>query len=95
MEVFKKKAALITGSARRIAADIALGLAAEGYDIAIHYNSSEDEAIETQKKVKSSGRECAIFKGDLRDIHFVNELFMVAFSTYPNLNVLVNSASVF
>ena len=95
MEVLKKKAALITGGARRIGAEIAMGLAAEGYDIAIHYNSSENEAIETQKKVKSSGRECAIFKGDLRDIHFVNELVMVAFSTYPHLNVLVNSASVF
>jgi len=95
MENTKKKAALITGGAKRIGAEIAVSLAAEGYDIAIHYNTSESDAIETQKEIKSLGRECAIFKGDLKDVHFANELVMVAFSTFPHLNVLINSASVF
>jgi len=95
MDMTKKKAALITGGAKRIGAEIALGLAEDGFDIAIHYNSSERDAIATQKKIKSLGRECAIFKGDLRDVHFINELVMVAFTTFPYLNVLINSASVF
>jgi len=95
METVKKKAALITGGARRVGAEIALGLALDGYDIALHYNSSEQDAICTQNEIKSLGRECAIFRGDLRDLRFVNELVMVAFSTFPYLNVLINSASVF
>jgi len=95
MESVKKKAALITGGAKRIGAEIAVSLAEEGYDIAIHYNSSEREAIKIQKTIKSLGRDCAIFKGDLKDIHFVNELIKVASSVYPYLNVLINSASVF
>lgn len=95
MELLKRNAALITGGGKRIGADIAISLAEAGYDVAVHYNSSENEAIETQKKIKSLGRECAIFKGDLKDIRFVNELIMVAFSTFPHLNVLINSASVF
>jgi pteridine reductase len=90
-----KKAALITGGAKRIGAGIAVSLAESGYDIAIQYNTSEKEAIATQKAVRSAGRGCSIFKGDLKDVHFITELVKAAFSEYPYLNVLINSASVF
>ncbi|MBU4486006.1 MAG: SDR family oxidoreductase [Candidatus Delongbacteria bacterium] len=95
MDEIKRKAALITGGAKRIGAGIAVELAKDGYDIAIHYNTSEAEAIETQNEIKHLGRECSIFKGNLKDLSFINELVMVAFSTFPHLNVLINSASTF
>lgn len=90
-----KKAALITGGAKRIGAEIALSLAEDGYDIAIQYNSSEKEAIATQKAIRSLGRGCVIIKGDLKDVHFINELVKAASAAFPHLNVLVNSASIF
>jgi NAD(P)-dependent dehydrogenase (short-subunit alcohol dehydrogenase family) len=90
-----KRAALVTGSGTRLGAKIALELAKDGCDIALHYYSSEDEAFETQRKIKKTGRECAVFKGDLTDMNFVHELVKVAFSTFPHMNILINSASIF
>ena len=42
-----KKSALITGAGMGIGRGIALELAANGYDIAIHCSSSLDSAMET------------------------------------------------
>ena len=44
------KAALITGAARRIGRAIALHLAAEGWDVAIHYNTSHGEALADRQR---------------------------------------------
>lgn len=90
-----KRAALVTGGGTRLGAKIALELAKEGCDIALHYYSSEDEAFETQRKIKKTGRECAVFKGDLTDVGYVYELVKVVFSTFPHMNILINSASLF
>lgn len=90
-----KKAVLITGGAKRIGAFTAIKLAEEGYDIALHYNSSERDAILTRSRVKSLGRECSLYKGDLRDMNFIPELIRAVFDNYPYLSVLINSASVF
>ena len=92
---FNKKAALITGGAARLGAAISLSLARSGYDIALHYNTSEDQAFETQRKIRKQGVECSVFKGDLKDLLFVNELIRASFSSFPHLNVLINSASLF
>lgn len=90
-----KKAALVTGGAKRLGSEIALELAASGYDIALHYNNSEKEAEETCDRIRVLGRSCSLFKGDLRDEKFLTELMTAAFSAFPYLNVLVNSASTF
>ncbi len=91
----KKKAALVTGGAARLGAAISLSLARTGHDIALHYNHSEEDAFETQRKIRKFGVECSVFKGDLSDMIFVNELIRASFSSFPHLNVLINSASVF
>ena len=44
------KAALITGSARRIGRAIATHLAGEGWDIGAHYNTSRDEALSLEAR---------------------------------------------
>ncbi len=90
-----KKAALITGGGKRIGSSLAQKLASEGYDIALHYFRSEYGAIETSGKIRSLGRECAMYKGDLRDLNFIQELIRAAFDSFPHLSVLINSASVF
>ncbi|MBN2790028.1 MAG: SDR family oxidoreductase [Candidatus Delongbacteria bacterium] len=89
------KAALITGAAKRIGAQIAIELARSGYDIALHYNSSEQDALQTQKTILENGVQCSLFKGDLGDKIYLSELIKVAYSTFPNLSVLVNNASIF
>jgi NAD(P)-dependent dehydrogenase (short-subunit alcohol dehydrogenase family) len=60
-----KKTALITGAGERLGKAMALALAGMGYDIALHYNSSEKHAKKTAEEIKAIGRKCEIFKADL------------------------------
>jgi NAD(P)-dependent dehydrogenase (short-subunit alcohol dehydrogenase family) len=88
------KAILVTGGAKRIGASMALFLAEQGFDIALHYFSSAKEAKELSKKIHMLGQKCEIFKSDLFDSKNAETLINNAFSLFPKLSVLINSASV-
>ena len=88
-------AALVTGGARRLGRSIALALAARGYDIALHYNTSSSDAQETAAAVKKHGVACELFQADLQDAAACTALMQQVFQCFPALNVLVNNASIF
>jgi NAD(P)-dependent dehydrogenase (short-subunit alcohol dehydrogenase family) len=88
-----KRAALITGGAIRMGREIALFLASVGYDIALHYHASAEAAELTQKKVVALGVKCEVFQADLTLGRKIPELVRRVVQTFPNLSVLVNSAS--
>ncbi len=90
-----RKAALVTGGAKRIGAAIALYLAGRGYDIALHYNTSGLQAKETARLVRAEGAECALFKADLSDRRQSGGLMRRVVKRFPNLMLLVNNAAVF
>ncbi len=88
--------ALITGAAKRLGRAMALALAAQGYDIALHYNGSEAEALELKPALESFGATVHLLQADLRDMQAVRQLVPQAIdlATAP-LNVLINNASAF
>lgn len=88
-------AALVTGGARRIGAALALALAREGYDVALHYLDSEDDAEQTAREVEGIGQKCGLFRCDLRDPGETAALTPRVREGFPHLNVLVNNASIF
>lgn len=88
-----KEAVLVTGSAIRLGRAIALDFAKRGYDIALHYNSSEEKARQTLEEIKTFGVECKTFKFDLSNTRELEKNINEVFETFPNLTVLVNSAS--
>ncbi|HSC36117.1 MAG TPA: SDR family oxidoreductase [Thermodesulfobacteriota bacterium] len=90
-----KKAAFITGAAERLGKAMALALAGMGYDIALHYNSSEKGARKTADEIKALGRKCGIFKADLYDIKGIKPLTARVFRVFPNCSLLINNASIF
>lgn len=94
-KVNKIGAALITGAAKRIGADIALNLAKIGYDIVVSYDSSENDAKNLAKKIQKFGVSCEIFKCDLTDINQAKKLAEFTKKKFPNWNLLVNNASIF
>ena len=59
------RAALVTGSARRLGRMIALGLAEDGYDLALHHNRSGDEAAALRDEIEAMGRRAITVAGDL------------------------------
>ena len=89
------KSALITGGAKRIGKAIAVHLAENGFDIALHYNTSKAEAEETAKEIKSKGQNCILFQGDLSDTKNVLPLINNVKQSFPSLSLLVNSAAIF
>jgi NAD(P)-dependent dehydrogenase (short-subunit alcohol dehydrogenase family) len=91
-----KNCALITGGAKRIGREIALELASKGYDIAISYNSSKKEALNLAQEIIATKKvKCEIFQADLTDKEAAKKLIEDVLNKFPDLNLLINSASIF
>ncbi len=90
-----KKTALITGGARRIGKEISLYLSKLDYDIALHFNSSEKEALNIQKEIIDAGKTCKIYKADFSKEGEVLSLFHNVKNDFNNLELLINNASLF
>ena len=88
-------AALITGGAKRIGRAIALALAEDGYDIALHYNTSAAEAEEAAAGIRALGRQCRTFACNLTDPEAFLPLVPAVVEAMGGLSVLVNNASIF
>ena len=91
----RKGAALVTGGAKRVGKAICLALAEAGYDIALHYNRSEEEASSLAEEIEDRGGICETFRCDLSNARATSSLIGTAHKTFPGLNLLVNSASIF
>lgn len=57
--------ALVTGAARRLGEAIALDLARHGWDLWLHYNSSEAEARALALRIGTLGRRAGLVRADL------------------------------
>ena len=90
-----KGTALVTGAAKRLGREMALHLARAGYQIALHYHRSKPEAMSTAQAIYKTGVRCELFCCDLADEAQTLKLVPQVFKAFPNLNVLVNSASIF
>jgi pteridine reductase len=93
--VFSGLAALVTGGAKRIGKAIALGLAQKGFDIALHYHRSENEAHETAEEINRLGVECRLFRADLSDPQAAENLVPEVFESFPGCSILIHNASLF
>jgi NAD(P)-dependent dehydrogenase (short-subunit alcohol dehydrogenase family) len=60
-----RKWALVTGGARRLGRAVTVCLAANGWNVVIHYHGSQDEAHETQAAVREQGAEAVSVFHDL------------------------------
>ena len=81
--------ALVTGGAHRLGKAFALTLAHAGYDILLHYNSSEEDALQTKAEIESVSRTVTLLQADLTQPEDIQKLL----STFQSLDVLVNSAA--
>lgn len=87
--------ALVTGAGKRLGREIALYLAGRGYGVAIHYNSSADEAEDVANLCRAKGVSAITLRADLTNEDDMQELVPRATGALGTLTVLVNSASIF
>ena len=85
----------MTGAAKRLGREIALQFARQGWDVAVHYGRSEQEAQETIREIEMMGVKVQAFQADLADEAATKNLFFAISKAFPNLACLVNSASIF
>lgn len=90
----KTKTALVTGAGMGIGRGIALTLAQNGYNVAIHYNSSEDTALETVRDAENFGVKAAAIRASLMDKSGVDRLFDEFSAGFERLDLFVNNAGV-
>lgn len=87
--------ALVTGGARRIGREIALNLARNGYDIALQFKGSQEQADQTADEIRALGRAVTVFEVDLIDPDAATGLVRDSIAALGGLGVVVNNASVF
>jgi len=87
--------ALVTGAAHRIGRAVALDLASQGFDVAIHYNLSSDAADALASEIRDIGRRATTLAGDLAREADTASLIGRAADALGPVGVLVNNASRF
>ena len=88
--------ALITGAARRVGAVIARTLHAAGYDLALHYRHSADEARALADELEvQRGGSTLLLQAELADLSALPALIKQLLAHYGRLDALVNNASAF
>lgn len=89
------RVALVTGAAKRLGRTVALRLAQEGADVAVHYGKSAAEARELVNEIQKLGRRAAAFSAELTDVAAIQKLIDSAAEHFGHLDILVNSAANF
>ncbi|MFM0735166.1 SDR family oxidoreductase [Paraburkholderia sediminicola] len=87
--------ALITGAARRIGRALALGFAARGWDVAVHYGASREEADEVVAEIVALGRRAVALHAELGDEAQVERLMQGCITALGRPACIVNNASRF
>jgi NAD(P)-dependent dehydrogenase (short-subunit alcohol dehydrogenase family) len=90
-----KGAALVTGAAKRIGRAIALALADDGYDVAVHYGASRRDAEEVVAAIAAKGRRAVALAADLARETETLKLLGAATQALGPITCLVNNASLF
>lgn len=87
------KVALITGGDSGIGRAVAIAFALEGANVAITYLQDDDDAEATRALVEETGMQCLVMKADMRDSEACRTAVERTFTTFGQLNVLVNNAA--
>ena len=89
------KTALVTGAAKRLGRAIAMELAGAGWNIALHYSSSRDDAEIVAGEIRAKNVKCATVAANFADEAETEKLIAAANKELGPLTALINSASLF
>lgn len=90
-----RRTLLVTGSAKRLGAALALGLAKDGHRIAVHYRTSRAAATETVQAIRAAGGEAEAFPNPLASLEDGALLVREVVARFGQLDTLINNAGSF
>lgn len=89
------RVALVTGAAKRLGRVVAIRLAREGADVAVHYGKSAAEARELVAEIEKTGRRAAAFSAELTSVPAIEKLVADVVAHFGQLDILINGAANF
>ncbi len=90
----KQKVVLVTGGATGIGKAIVEELAKEGYDLAIHYHTSQESALALCKEVQGLGVRAMTVQCDVAKENQVDAMFNEIEQTLGSVDILINNAGI-
>ena len=86
---------LVTGAAKRLGREIALALAKDGWQVAVHYRDSVKDATKTVADCAQLAGASASFRANLANETAVRHLLPAVIDHFGQVDAVVNSASTF
>jgi 3-oxoacyl-[acyl-carrier protein] reductase len=88
---FQGQWVMVTGAGTGFGATLALRAAAEGADVVIHYNRSEDGAKRTAAAVEAFGRRAAVVQADITSWPDISRMTEQVWELTGGIDVLINN----
>jgi NAD(P)-dependent dehydrogenase (short-subunit alcohol dehydrogenase family) len=95
MTTQNSKTALVTGASQRIGRAIAISMAADGWQIAVHYNTSAADANKVVQEISEAGGKAIAVPADLADETAVSALIPDIGQQLGPVSAVINNASIF
>ena len=89
------RTALVTGGAKGIGAACCVRLAQAGANVALHYHTSQQQALLTAKAVRKLGSRVELFSADVADWIQVQHMVAQVHDQMGPVDILVNNAGIF
>ena len=86
------KVAMVTRASRGVGRAVALRLARDGADVAVHHEDDADGAAAVAGEIEALGPRATVVQADLRDVDAIRGATATVADLHPSLHVLVHSA---
>ncbi|HEX3988586.1 MAG TPA: 3-oxoacyl-ACP reductase family protein [Verrucomicrobiae bacterium] len=88
------KIILVTGASKGIGRTLAVGLAREGADIIVNYNTDKAGAHAVAREIEQLGRKSLVVQANIANVAAIKKMFAVIYKNFGRLDSLINNAGI-
>ncbi len=88
------RAAIVTGGGRGIGRAIALGLAADGAEVAVNFRKDEESARQTVAAIEAEGGRAAAYQASVASYDEASAMVDQVLAAFGHVDILVNNAGI-